>query len=503
MQNHQDSLKRQMTASGVLHRSLHEPPLPVSHGSGIWLYLQDGRRILDATCGAAVSCLGHGHPAPLAAMAEQMSRLNYCHSLFFATEVGERLADSLLATTEGKMKKVWICNSGSEAMEAAMKLARQYFLELAPQPQRERVRFIARRGSYHGTTLGALGVGGHVGRRRLYEPILSDKVSFVSPCYVYRGMAEGENDVATYVQRLARELDEEFQRVGPDTVCAFVAETVVGAALGCVPYVPGYFAAMKEVCDKYGALFILDEVMSGMGRCGYLNAWQDDDVGIVPDIQTIGKGLGGGYAPVAGLMIGEKVVRVLDKGTGAFQHGQTYQGHPISCAAALAVNQVIRQPETMQQVRLLAKRLENGLRRGLGHHPYIGDIRGKGLFWGIEFVKDRRTKEPFDPTLQVAMGIHEFGMKEPYSMSIYPGSGTADGTKGDHVLLSPAYICTEDEIDLICQKTVQIVDDYFKTHLTLSEGLPTLNGDTTEPSQAERGVDELYRPEDGSLLPTG
>ena len=494
------NIEQRQGPSGVLHRSLHEAPLAVSHGAGSYLYLKDGRRILDATCGAAVSCLGHQNPDILAAITAQMSKLCYCHSLFFSTDVGEQLADALLASTDHKMAKVFVINSGSEAIEASLKMARQYFLELDP-PQPDRVRFIAREQSYHGTTLGALGVGGHVGRRKLYEPMLTTQVSFVSPCYAYRGMRDGE-DVPGYVARLANELDEEFQKIGPGEVCAFIAETVVGAALGCVPFVPGYFKAMKEVCDKHGALLIMDEIMSGMGRCGYLNAWQDPDVDVVPDIQTIGKGLGGGFAPVAAMILGPKVVQALDKGTGAFQHGQTYQGHPISCAAALAVNKAISPPEMMQQVRHLGERLEAGLRRGLGDHPYVGDIRGKGLFWGIEFVQDKKTKEPFDPSLRTALAIHELGIQEPYSMSIYPGNGTMDGIRGDHVLLAPAYVCTEEEIDLICQKTVQVIIDYFEHHHKSSTQVNGVS-EATGSSLVGPAGDALYEPTDGTLLVTG
>ena len=485
--------------SGVLHRSLHEAPLAVSHGSGIYLTLKDGRQILDATCGAAVSCLGHGNTEVIGAITEQMSKLSYCHSLFFSTDVGEQLAECLLASTDHKMSKVFTINSGSEAIEASLKMARQYFLELDP-PQPDRIRFIARQQSYHGTTLGALGVGGHVGRRKLYEPILSRNVSFVSPCFAYRGMEKNES-VESYVQRLADELDHEFERVGRGKVCAFVAETVVGAALGCVPSVPGYFKAMREVCDKHGALLIMDEVMSGMGRCGYLNAWQDEDVNVVPDIQAIGKGLGGGYAPVAGMLIGPKVFQVLDKGTGAFQHGQTYQGHPMSYAAALAVNKIISHPEMMPRVRELGQRLEEGLKLGLRDHPFVGDIRGKGLFWGIEFVQNKRTKEPFDPNLQIAIAVHEFGMKEPFSISIYPGTGTADGARGDHVIVSPAYTCQEEEIDLICRKTIDLIFDFFARRQVSKDSKAANNA--AETSKVGPGSAEIYKPEQGTLLPTG
>lgn len=287
---------------------------------------------------------------------------------------------------------------GSEAVEAALKLARQYFLEL-PTPQPQRTKFIARLPSYHGTTLGALSAGGHVSRRRPFEPLLSKNTSHVSPCYAYRGKRNGESD-ADYVSRLAAELDAEFQRVGSENVCAFIAEPVVGAvgscfsfhktivsanllfqALGCVPAVPGYFPAMKAVCEKYGALLILDEIMSGMGRCGTLHAWEQEDV--VPDLQTIGKGLGGGYAPVSGLLIGDHIVQAIDKGTGAFCHGQTYQGHPISCAAALAVQKTIQEESLLENVRNMGAYLESQLRRRLEDHPNVGDIRGRGLFWGV------------------------------------------------------------------------------------------------------------------------
>jgi adenosylmethionine-8-amino-7-oxononanoate aminotransferase len=281
-------------------------------------------------------------------------------------------------------------------MDAAMKLTRQYFLELSPS-QVERTKFIARKQSYHGTTLGSLALGGHKGRRALFEPLLLENCSHVSPCYSYRGRKEDESD-GQYIARLAEELDAEFQRLGPETVCAFVAEPVVGAvsrslevyiliykfhqAMGCVPCLPGYFAAMEAVCRKYGALIILDEVMSGMGRCGTLHAWQDPAVGIVPDITIIGKGLGGGFQPVAAVLIGSRVTDALDKGTGAFMHGQTYQGHPVCCAAALEVQKQLREGKWVENVSKMGVFLERGLKQKLETHPNVGDIRGRGLLWG-------------------------------------------------------------------------------------------------------------------------
>lgn len=447
------------TSSGgaILHRNVHHNPITVVGALGNYIELSNGQKILDATGGAAVSCLGHGHPRVKEAIAQQMDNVSYCHSLFFGTSAGENLGRELIDSTGGQMSRAFIVSSGSEAMEAAMKLARQFFLESTPA-QPSRTKFIARKESYHGTTLGSLSMSGHVARRALFEPMLLDNVSRVSACNAYRGVQEGEK-IEHYVARLAQELDDEFVCVGPDTVCAFVAEPVVGAALGCVPPVPGYFRAMKEVCDKYGALLIFDEVMSGMGRTGTLHAWEQE--GVIPDIQTIGKGLGGGYAPVAGLLIGHRVVTALDNGTGAFAHGQTYQGHPVACAAALEVQRIIREQGLVENVRRMGKILSSQLKQRLVGHPHVGDIRGRGLFWGIEFVRDKATKEPFDPKDAIAVGIHEKGLQPEYSVSIYPGTGTVDGRTGDHVLLAPAYNTTESDIKLIADTTVRVIEDFF------------------------------------------
>ncbi|KAJ6160335.1 hypothetical protein N7470_003731 [Penicillium chermesinum] len=385
-----------------------------------------------------------------AAIQKQADQISYCHTAFFGTDVSEELAQFLVDSTGGKLSKVFIVSSGSEAVEAALKLARQYFLEL-PAPQPQRTRFISRLPSYHGTTLGALGVGGHVLRREPFEPLLPVTTSHVSPCFAYRGKSDGESD-ADYVSRLAVELDEEFQRVGPENVCAFIAEPVVGAALGCVPAVPGYFPAMKAVCEKYGALFILDEIMSGMGRCGTLHAWEQENV--VPDIQTIGKGLGGGYAPVSGILINDSIVQVLDKARGVFRHGQTYQGHPISCAAALAVQKIVHEQGLLANVRAMGAYLESHLRERLGDHPHVGDIRGKGLFWG---VKDKRSKEPFETKDRLAFLIQEKGLQ--HGVSLYSSPGTVDGIRGDHVIIAPPFIVSKEEIDIIVDTTAVVLEE--------------------------------------------
>ena len=340
----------------------------------------------------------------------------YCHSLFFATSAAEQLASFLIDSTNGEMAKAFFVSSGSESIEAALKMARQYHLEkCSPEPQR--VHFIGRQKSYHGTTLGALAAGGHLARRAIYEPMLSSNHTFVSPCFAYRGKSSTETDGA-YVRRLEEELDAEFQRVGPDRVAAFIAEPIVGAALGCVPSVTGYFKAARRVCDRYGALLILDEIMCGSGRVGPapsarypkpLHAWQDPSVGVVPDMMTLGKGLGGGYQPIAAMLANHKVIDVLAQGSGAFSHGQTYQAHPLACRAALEVQRIIRDDDLVSNVRAQGQLLGQLLRDKLSSHPHVGDIRGQGLFWGVEIVEDKATRTPFDPTYAVAMGLHELG----------------------------------------------------------------------------------------------
>ncbi|KAH7163584.1 aminotransferase class-III [Dactylonectria estremocensis] len=435
--------------SAVLHRSLKSTPLQVVSGNGKYLTFSNGHTILDTTCGAAVACIGYDNKRVKQAMVDQIDKFSYCNSMFFSHPVGEALAAELVRGTGGAMSKAYIMSSGSEAMEAAMKMARH------------RINFIAREGSYHGTTLGALSMGGHVARRSLFVDMLLPNIARVSPCNAYRGMSPGQT-AEQYVEQLADELDSKFRELGPETVCAFVAEPVVGAALGCVPAVSGYFKAMREVCDKYGALLILDEVMSGMGRCGSLHAWQQE--GVVPDIQTMAKGLGGGYASISGMLINHRVAEALENGTGTFSHGHTYQGHPVACAAALEVQRIIREENLVENVRNTGAYLENLLHTHLDSHHHVGDIRGRGLFWGIEFVADKATKEPFPLSANVANLVHLKGLND-CGISLYPGTGTKDGVLGDHVLLAPTYNSTSDEIEEI---TLRVRDAVYRTFEEIS-----------------------------------
>ena len=439
-----------MTASHLVHRSLRaDPPIAV-HGEGIWITDGDGHRVIDGSGGAAVACLGHAHPRVIAAMKQQIDAICYAHTALYSCESAERLADTLVGHAPGGLTRAYFCSSGSEGNEAAIKMARQYFLEIG-QPRR--VHFIARRQSYHGNTLGALSAGGNAMRRAPYQPILSPAFSHVSPCYPYRDRRDGEGD-ADYVARLAAELEAEFQRLGPDTVIAFMAETVVGATLGCVAALPGYFPAMRAVCDRHGALLILDEVMSGMGRCGTLHAWEAE--GISPDIEVVAKGLGGGYQPIGGILVSGKVIEGLSQGSGAFMHGHTYQAHPVACAAALAVQEAIREDRLLDNVRAMGALLEQRLVERLGNQAHVGEIRGRGLFWAVELVRDRATKQVFDPALK----LNERVKREAFTrgLACYPMGGTIDGRQGDHVILAPPYIVTPEQVEMIVERFGDAVD---------------------------------------------
>ena len=442
-------------SSRVLHRSLRETPPKAIGGEGVWLIAEDGRRVLDASGGAAVSCLGHQHPRVLEALSRQTSKLAYAHTSFFSSEPAEALADHLVGHEPGGLAYAYFVSGGSEAIEASIKLARQYFLECG-QPQRR--HFIARRQSYHGNTLGALAAGGNAWRRAPYAPLLSSAFSHVTPAFAYHEKRDNESE-ADFVGRLAAELEAEFQRLGPDTVAAFIAEPVVGATAGCVPAPQGYFRAVREICDRHGALLILDEVMCGMGRTGTTHAWEQED--IAPDIQAIAKGLGGGYQPIGAMLARGKIIDTIREGSGAFQHGHTYLAHPLACAAALGVQQVIRDEKLLDRVRERGKQLEQRLTERFGNHRHVGDIRGRGLFQGIELVADRQNRKPFDPGLKLHQRIKAAAMAN--GLACYPAGGTMDGRSGDHVLLAPPYIATADDVDMIVERLGSAVDSALQS----------------------------------------
>jgi len=438
-----------MTGGHVFHRStLATPPVAV-RGEGIYVIDDQGRRYIDGCGGAAVSCLGHGHPAILAAMREQAAELEYIHTSFFTTDAAERLAALIAGMCPGDLDRVWYTGSGSEAIEAALKLARQCHLERGDSG---RSRVIARRLSYHGNTLGALAAGGSQWRRKPYEPLLID-VSLVDLCFEYRFAEPGEGAEA-YGERAAATLEREIERLGPETVMAFVAETVVGATAGAVPPVPGYLKRIRDICDRHGVLLILDEVMCGSGRTGtFLSCEQD---GVVPDIVTLGKGLAAGYQPIGAVVCTKRVYDAVASGSGALKHGQTYNAHPIGCAAGLAVQNSIREEDLLARVQQSGERLMMLLNQRFDNHPNIGDIRGRGLLLALELVQDRATKAPFDP----ALVMHQRAKAEAFDrgLLIYPSGGTVDGRSGDHILLAPPYNATDEELDVIVDLLGETLD---------------------------------------------
>jgi adenosylmethionine-8-amino-7-oxononanoate aminotransferase len=435
--------------SYVFHR-MPKQSLPVAvGGDGIEIIDATGKRYIDASGGAAVSCLGHSHRRVIDAIKRQAGKLAYAHTSFFTTDVAEELAQQLAETAPAGLRHVYFVSGGSEAMEAALKLARQYFVEIGAP---ERQHFIARRQSYHGNTLGALAIGGNAWRREPFLPLLIE-AHYVSPCYAYRDRQSGESDEA-YAQRLADELERKILELGPRTVAAFVAETVVGATAGAVPPVREYFRKIRAVCDKYGVLLILDEVMCGMGRTGYRYACEED--GICADLLTIAKGLGAGYQPIGATLVTDRIYDAIVGGSGFFQHGHTYIGHATACAAALEVQRVIVEEGLLDNVTARGQQLRSLLGERFDQNTYVGDIRGRGLFVGVELVRDRESKTPFDPSLRLHAAIKREAMTR--GLMVYPMGGTIDGKLGDHVLLAPAFICTPHDIERIVERLGDAVD---------------------------------------------
>jgi adenosylmethionine-8-amino-7-oxononanoate aminotransferase len=428
----------------ILHRQIHQQYPVAAGGDGPFVIDREGVRYLDASGGAAVSCLGHSHARVIEAIKAQLDKLAYAHTSFFTNEPSEELAEHLTSRAPGELNHVYFVSGGSEANETALKLARQYFVE-AGQPRRS--NFIARRQSYHGNTLGALSVGGNPGRRAVHDPILMKNVTHIGPCYAYRGQRPDE-DEAAYGRRAADELEEAILAAGPETVAAFICEPVVGATLGAVPAVRGYLRRVREICDRYGVLLILDEVMCGMGRTGTLFACEQD--GVAPDILTCAKGLGAGYQPIGAVLLSGRIFDTIAGGSGTFQHGFTYIGHATACAASLAVQRTIEEDGLLANVKSQGEALQQALKARFGNNPHVGDIRGRGLFRGIELVADRGTKEPFDPALKLNARVKKEAMAR--GLMCYPGGGTVDGWRGDHILLAPPYILEDAHREEIVEK---------------------------------------------------
>jgi adenosylmethionine-8-amino-7-oxononanoate aminotransferase len=433
----------------ILHRAANAVMPVAVGGKGIELFDRNGTSYIDASGGAAVSCLGHGHPDVLAAMHKQLDTLAYAHTGFFTTEIAERLADRLIEDAPSGLDHVYLVSGGSEAIEAALKMARQYFVEMGETRRRH---VIARRQSYHGNTLGALATGGNEWRRAQFRPLLIE-THHIDPCYAYRLQDAGESDMA-YAARAAQALEDKILELGSDQVMAFVAETVVGATSGAVPPVADYFKRIRAICDRHGVLLILDEVMCGMGRTGTLHACEQD--GIAPDLMAIAKGLGGGYQPVGAVLLSKPIFAAFSQGSGFFQHGHTYMGHPMAAAAGLAVQEVIRRDGLLANVVAMGGHLRRRLEERFANHHHIGDIRGRGLFRGLELVADRGSKEPFAPKLKLNALIKREAMAR--GLMVYPMGGTIDGVRGDHVLLAPPFIVNREQVDVIVERLGDAVD---------------------------------------------
>ena len=435
--------------SHVFHRHTQEYYPTAMYGNGCYIIDHNGKRYLDGSSGAAVSHFGHTDPVIIQAIKKQLDRLPFAHTSFFTTEIMETLADTLIAHAPVGIDRVYFVSGGSEAIEAGIKLARHYFVEIG-QPQR--TRFIARRQSFHGNTLGALAVGHNLARRLPFEPLLMS-VEHIMPCYAYRDQ-HAQEDELTFAHRCADDLEQTLVAIGPDTVAAFIAEPIVGATLGAVPAVAGYFKRIREICDRYGVLLLLDEIMCGVGCTGTLFVSEQEEVR--PDMITIAKGLGAGYQPIGALLVSDKIYNGIEQGCGFFQHGYTYMGHVTACAAAVAVLDRLIKDGLLEQVKTMGEKLQRALHQRFDDHPHVGDIRGRGLFLGLELVADRATKQCFPPQWKVHHVIKQEAMAA--GLICYPMGGTIDGQRGDHILLSPPFIIEQTQIEEIVDKLGYAID---------------------------------------------
>lgn len=421
-------------------------------GEGCYLIDDQGKRYLDGSGGAAVSCLGHSDKKIKAAIRDQLDALAFAHTGFFTTQTAETLGRRLIEGAPSGLTRAYLVSGGSEAVEAAIKIACQYFVEIG-QPQRTHI--IGRRQSYHGNTLGALSAGGNMWRRKIFANLLIE-TRHIAPCYEYRDKRPNEDSLA-YGQRVANELEACIQELGEDKVMAFIAEPVVGATAGAVPPVAGYLSRIREICDKHGVLLIFDEVMCGMGRTGSLYACEQDEV--APDILTIAKGLGAGYQPIGAMLMSSAIYTAIKQGSGFFQHGHTYMGHPMAAAAGCAVMERLLDDGVLNHVSDRGDSLRLALLDRFADHPHVGDIRGRGLFLGMEFVQDRADKQPFPPEKQLAGRIKQACFDA--GLICYPMSGTIDGKQGDHLLLAPPFIIEETQIGELVDKLAKGLAQVF------------------------------------------
>jgi adenosylmethionine-8-amino-7-oxononanoate aminotransferase len=425
-------------------------------GEGCFVYASDGRRYLDASGGAAVVTIGHGVEEIGRAMAEQAARLAYVHSSQFHTATAEKLAQRILALAPKGMRqggRVYFTTGGSEAAETALKLARQYWIE---KGEKKRWRVLSRWQSYHGSTLGALGVSGNVRRREMFAPMMADW-GHIPPCYCYRcplGLHYPECNVDC-----ADELDRTLDRDGADDVAAFIFEPVVGATLGAVVPPEGYVQRLAEICRRRGILLIADEVMTGMGRTG--RPFAVEHWNVTPDMILVGKGIASGYAPLGAVIASGHVAEAISKGTGTFLHGFTYDAHPVTAAAGNAVLDHIEREKLFAAVDPAGRELCAAL-EPLKRFSVVGDVRGMGLLFGVELVRDAKTREPFPADARIAARIQADAFEA--GVMTYPIQGCADGIRGDHILLAPPFTITAQEIQTLAEALEHAIADLERTH---------------------------------------
>jgi adenosylmethionine-8-amino-7-oxononanoate aminotransferase len=431
--------------SYVFYRSGVRKDYPVIvKGNGVYIYDNKGKEYIDIACGAGLANIGYGNEEVAEAMYKQATTHNFAESIKFTSEAQENLAKKIIDLSPKGMGKVWFCSGGAEANETALKMSRQYHLETG-NPLKYKI--ISRWQSYHGNTIGALSMSGRTPWRKAYTPYLLN-FPHISPSYCYHcpfGKTYPGCDIDC-----ALDLERTIKQEGSEYVAAFIAETIVGGSSGVVIPVKEYWKIIRDICDKYNILLILDEVITCLGRTGEpfaINHW-----GIVPDIMTMAKGMAGSYAPLAGVICNQKIFDAFYEGSGEFNHGYTYSGHPVACAAGLAVQQYLEKHRLFERVvKIGAYFMEKLLT--LNKIDIVGDIRGKGLLIGIEYVKDKKTRTPFERTKKVSEKITDAALKR--GLVVLPGTCGVDGTVGDHNLMAPAFIITESEID----KAVDILEE--------------------------------------------
>ncbi|PTD96727.1 aspartate aminotransferase family protein [Pseudothauera lacus] len=420
----------------------------IARGEGAYLFDTKGKRYLDACGGAVVSALGHNVPEVVEALKAQLDSVEFAHTSQFTNPPQEQLAELLAELSPGGLNHAYFVSGGSEAVESAIKMARAYWVQMG-RPEKWMV--IGREQSYHGNTLGALAAGGNRWRRALYEPMLYQRPR-VSPCYCYR--CPFDKDPAHCALECADDLERAILEVGPEKVSAFIAEPIVGATAGALVPHENYFRRIREICDRYDVLLIADEVMTGLGRCGTWFAIKQ--FGVVPDMICMAKGLAAGYVPIGATLVHNHIVDTFHNRRNVFQHGHTYMGHPLAAAAGVAVIKYMQQHKLVERSKKMGEELITRLREALHDHPHVGDIRGRGLFCGIEFVLDRATKHPFEPELAFHRILGETAFAN--GLIIYPMGGTLDGRRGDHVLIAPPFIITKAQIGRLVELLVKSID---------------------------------------------